>query len=149
MYFIYQIDTKPIEGIVKYVTKDYTLDFEPIQATCYGVLIGDLTLCADENFQVRQVWGCNPMPGWHKQKLTQPVAEKGGLYFEYPNTDWFPRRIEDTEGWETYYDEASGWVCFGAYRIREDDDAVEFATNIIAILHAGSIKALWIRPIFV
>ena len=149
MHFIYQIDTKPVEGIVRYVSKDYALDFEPIQVSCYEVLIGDLTMYADENFQVRQVWGYNPMHGWRKQKLTQPTAKKGGLYFADPNTDGHLRRIEGTQDWKTYYDVVSGWICFGDCSARDGDDAIEFATNAIAVLHAAKIKALWLRPVIV
>jgi hypothetical protein len=135
MEFKIQETEKLINGIAKYVKGDYSFDFEPIQASSYSILIGDLTLSFDWNLNARQVWGYNPLGKWITKSLFPPIATKGLLILtDYDEID---NRMLDSENWNTYYDSISGWVCIGAYSFESKDLAVEFATNTIVILKSS------------
>ena len=87
--------------------------------------------------------GFNNRSNWINRNLEFPKSVKGELYLEceIEKTDgndildeWY---IED---WSTYYDKEKNIVCIGDYNINNNDIAVEFCENIIAVLEEKYLK---------
>ena len=64
------------------------------------------------------LWGLNPHLGWINEKLVVPKAIEGGLKIEKIQDisvqPGIALKIIDSDKWNTFYDEKSGWVCFGS-----------------------------------
>lgn len=147
MKFAIRTNISPVKGIVKYVESEYSFDFEPAQSSNFDVLVGDLTVSFDGNMNARQIWGYNPNAGWINKKLSLPTATQGSLVLN--DEIETPQRIYGSKDWKTHYDSNTGWICIGIHNTEQHDKAVEFATNIIAVLKNGSLKSIWIKPLFV
>ena len=146
MRFSIQKNISHVKGIAKYIRSEYSFDFEPTQSSSYDVLVGDLTISFDVDLNAKQVWGYNPNLGWIDEKLSLPTAVQGTL--NLANEIDNPQRIDGSKEWKTYYDSCTGWVCIGISNKERNDLAVEFATNTIAVLNDGNLKAIWIKPLF-
>ena len=53
--------------------------------------------------------------------------------------------LEETKDWSVYLNPKTGWVCIGNPET-QNIEVVEFATDTIAVLNNGELKALWVKP---
>ena len=141
------------QGQVVYVQDDYAFNFVPAQIADCTVLIGTLEL----NFifyyrdvkRASQIWGFHAPPKrWIRKELHAPSFFTGSMILLHETIeegDIFG--LEGSEAWHTYYDAQTGWVCMGTDVQDKEDIAVEFATNVVAVLQKNQLKALWLKPL--
>lgn len=70
-------------------------------------------------------------------KFDIPVTQNAEIYFD--NKENFGK-------WKKYYDKEKEWFCFGS--IDSIGTAYCFASNTIAIINQGELKALYVKPKF-
>ncbi|WP_409069165.1 hypothetical protein ACFLKB_04855 [Clostridium sp. FAM 1755] len=138
------------EGEVVYSKEDLSFDFRPIQNSDCTILIGYINITfSSETKLACQVWGYNPTNTWVSRELIKPKSIKGGLYLEDRIEAGENIRLIDAGVWTTYFDKNSGMVCIGNNKIEDNDFAVEFAKNIIAVINQNMLKAIWLKPHFI
>lgn len=134
-------------GKLVYEKSEYSFNFEPVKNTDINLMIGYLYLGVDsQTMLAKQVWGYNPYNAWIKKKLTVPIYFTGELSLEEEIQVGISKRLVENGQWLTSYDLKSGWICIGDDSLTLDNISVEFATNIVATLNKGRIKAIWLKP---
>ena len=122
-------------------------DFIPSRNADTIILLDYLCIGFDsKEMDARQVWGFHPRGLWIKSKLQSPIAQNGNLFIVDDIEPGDNVRLEDV-GDVTYYDDSSGWICIGEVDYK-DCEAVEFATNTIAVIKNSNLHALWLKPDF-
>ena len=152
----FEIDKKikKINGKLTYFKDCYAFDFEqPYKGGDITLEFGTLLLEFDSWSKCAvRLWGLNSYLGWIDKKLTVPQAVEGGLAIKHIEKYSQPAGVAigvvDDGQWNTYFDKASGWICFGDPTTNGTDQAVEFADGVIAVLKDGAIKSFWLKPIF-
>ncbi|MEK7528602.1 MAG: hypothetical protein AAB592_02465 [Patescibacteria group bacterium] len=144
---------EPIQGKVIFRSEEYSFDFEP-RASGGGqsIAINDLQLEFDlETFQILYIYGlCTYCLYWKQSILYPPPASHGKFFAEFmTNKEILPGMsygYTEPAEWPVYVDFDSGWVCIGQPEVAQKIQAVEFATNSIAVLDNGKLIAIWLRP---
>lgn len=144
---------KCIDGKVVY-NKDEEIDCRAnigltIEDCPFSLMIGmGYNRCDCSMITGKVIWfgGHNSKQLWKKEKLIFPQSQKGEIYIENelkPIMDgqWY---VQD---WITYYDEKQNILCIGDCNTRQEDIAIEFCTNIIAVFEDKYLKAIWIKDI--
>ncbi len=49
--------------------------------------------------------------------------------------------------WPIYFNKKTGWVCIGNSNQSFPFDAIEFATNTIAVINDKNLTAIWLKPV--
>lgn len=154
MFFSVKEEKSMHQGQIIYKDNDLAFDFLPHQMSNCTVLIGainmDFIIYSDNVKRASQIWGYHPLTHiWIQKELYTPSFLQGSLVLldnTIEDTDII--QLEDTFQWKTYHDYRTGWICIGSDEQEEDDIAVEFATNIVAVVYQQRLKALWVKPIF-
>ncbi len=82
---------------------------------------------------------------WIKRNLKFPRSFKGALYLE---NDLYHGNESYVEDWSTYVDKEQNMICIGDDNANENDVAVEFCTDTVAVLEDGKyLKAIWMKNI--
>lgn len=150
MIFRVKEDLTINHGEVIYVKKDLSFDFRPIYDADYSLLIGYVSLSFDsETKRACQVWGCNPISTWVNKDLIKPKSIRGALLLDDEIEAGDNIRLIEAGVWITYFDKSTGWVCIGNDKGDNNDIAVEFADNTIAVINQNALKALWLNPKFI
>lgn len=114
-----------------------------INEDIFGLYIGYTKLVFSVKLK-KAIWfgGWNNYHHWLKAPLELPQSVKGELYIDYEldNTD-----ERYAENWPVHYEIEQNLICMGDYNTSEDDTAVEFCTDIIAVLQDQCLKAIWIK----
>ena len=149
MKITYQYSENINEGQAVYNKSDNFFDFISNNiGDSITLLIGYIQLTIDANTnQLVRVWGPHPYRLWKEHSLDVPKAKKGIVIIENDYEASIAYREPEMQGWKTYYDQKSGWVCVGDPKIKET--AIMFATDIFVVIKDNEIKALWIKPKFV
>ncbi|MDB2152532.1 hypothetical protein [Clostridium butyricum] len=138
------------KGQVIYSKQELSFDFKPIYSADYLLLIGYTNLSFDsESKNACQVWGCNPINTWINKILKKPKSIRGNLILDTELELGDNKRYVEAGEWTTYFDKRNGWVCIGEYEEENNDIAVEFAENTIAVVNQENLKALWLKPMFI
>lgn len=145
-----------VVGEPRYVDEDYGFDFvmnsaerDRLEDTRTSFVTGTLQLeVAISNSRCLYVWGYCPMGGWSRTALRAPVWQRGCLlaHCEKPLIRAVSIGIEDMIPPIPWFDPESGWFCMGEKGCVSDVDAVEFATDTVAVVTGGRLVALWIKP---
>ena len=137
---------------VIYRDEEYSFAAEP-------VLESDITLLVNSYIQVgfsswdkfaRKVYGLSPYTGWHIKQLDPPRFQKGRLVLINKLKPGGPAyQVEGTENWQSKFDYSKGWFCVGNNQTSDQDSAVEFALDTIAVVDRdANLKSLWWKPEF-
>lgn len=116
---------------------------------CVSLLLAYIEIQFDgEDMCAKEISGLSPKGTWKKARLAKPEnVLKGALKLE-ENFEWGVYRLDADDGWETFYDEESGWVCVGEPDSAADGSNINFISNAIATIDKkGELKALWIKLI--
>lgn len=143
-----------IVGQPIYNIEDYAFDFQGLPPGSGQSLMMNTLQLAFELSQLRilYAWGYNPYVNWKLMKSPTPIFKSGQLFFEFDSedkNDLFPGvgfDIKKDFEWPIYININSGWVCIGDPEAKSHTEAVEFATDTIAVLDNGELEALWIKP---
>jgi hypothetical protein len=139
-------------GQLTYVLGDYAFDFLPHQTANGTVLIRDIQMSfiidSEGRKSATQIWGYHPFHLiYRKKELCIPNFVTGNLIIlDETLEEGDIIRLEGSEEWYTCYDSSTGWLCVGDEILNKDDIAVEFATNIIAVLRHKQLISLWLKP---
>jgi hypothetical protein len=140
-----------IRGTPYYDSDSYSLDFRPADASANGVaslLVDDVQIEIDEAGRALWIWGLCPHLSWVPRNEVVPPPAKEGVLQALLDQEVIPgvsRRI--AEAWPITASTRHRWLCIGNLGVAETDalDAVEFATDTVAVLSAGKLEAIWVR----
>jgi uncharacterized protein YbdZ (MbtH family) len=111
----------------------------------YYLILNYLNLTVVNNLVV-QVDGFCPNHEWILTDLLVPNYEMGQLMVLKTYEPGFSYRLNKIH-WPVYYNQQSGWVCVGDPT--KKNQAVEFITNVVAVVENSELQALWLKPVFV
>ncbi len=136
-----------IEGIPIYEQRSisYLSDYQE-KGNIFSLYIGYTSLdFSDFTNMAIGFDGYNSFYGWKKESLYFPISRKGEIYIENNIKDLEIRSEYYTKNWITYYDEEKNILCIGDYNTKEEDIAIEFFTNTVAVFEEKYLKAIWIK----
>ena len=142
--------SKEIEfiGELIYIRNEYALSYKPFCTNVNaGILFGagvELNVIRETN-EIVHISGFNPMNTWVDKIISPPKAKKGCLLINLKSPLLKGECIEYDTSCLTYYDKEKQYICIGDYDTNVNDDCVEFANNIIAVLRDGAIIAVWAK----
>ncbi len=153
MIFLIEEGQLAHQGQIIYKTNDQAFDFLPPQIGNFTVLLGtinmDFIMYYGDIKRASQIWGHHPpQSAWIRERLhTPPILQGSLILLDRIREDVDSIQLEGSLQWKTYYDPQTHWVCIGSTKQEQDERAVEFATNIVAVVHRQQLKALWIKPL--
>ena len=138
-------------GAPIYDLEEKEFSFEPWGNTSFAVMLGAAYVSLDiaaENGIAYYVSGYSPKRLWISQRLSTPDSTKGQL--QITSDTAFQRGMGTyyTQGWQTFFDTSTGWICMGDRNEKKDCEVVEFGTNTLAVVKNGELKAVWVKPVF-
>lgn len=157
LHWLFQVMTlkaeggEPIGGTLVYREADYAFDTEPRPSTSgSSFTVNELELMLDDEEEgVLFVTGYCPHVGWRRAKLRAPLSRPGLLRGQHPPEAMAGGAVAlnaREDRWPVLVDERNGWVRLGHGDPNMDREAVNFAPGAIAVLDAGHLVALWLRP---
>ena len=108
------------------------------------LILNKLSLSVIDN-KIIQLWGFCGLNEQMKFKSNPPEYKKGSLKVEHNLKQGFAYSINDEE-LPVYVNVETGWVCIGNPSDYENDNAVEFISNCIAVINNNNFSSLWLRP---
>ena len=135
----------------QYIIEENSFFYDPWNDVDFSIIVGkgynslDLNLDSDN---VLQLTGYNPRKKWISQALVIPKNKTGLLKVHISKKQQKGSGLQYVDDWKTFYDEKSGWICIGNPQC-ENDPAVEFAKNTLAVIVNSELKAVWIKPMFI
>ncbi len=156
MRFEIRADQAILTGRVVYRRKDYSFDFEPDSAGIDKGLSSlvfhhdTIHLKIDEKGCILYVWGYEPLIKVESTDSGPPEFKRKGLValLDEEIIPGVSIGIGDPGGWPVFVNRTAGWICFGSPTVDAPFEAVEFASNSVAVLKQGFLRALWLRPEF-
>lgn len=137
-------------GQVIFIKDEDSFDFEPSRNADITLMLNNLYLGIDsETMLVQQVWGFCPKLSWIERKLKAPLAPAGQLICSGGVQPGISKRLDKSKEWKAIFDRKTGWVCIGEQSSSQNEVAVEFAVNTIAVLDEEKLKAIWLKPNFI
>jgi len=135
-------------GELLYIKGEQSLLYKPFNTNVgIGVLIGYYTelntIC--ETGEVIHISGFNSKSTWIEKKLDIPESKRGRLWIHFDDSPMKGTGIEYDRTWETFYDAEKHYICIGDHLTSDNDDCIEFANNIIAVLRGGQLVAIWAK----
>lgn len=151
MFFSIEEGKLSHQGQIIYRSNDLAFDFLPHQIGNCTVLIGtinmDFIIYHGGIKRASQIWGYHPNV-WIREELHLPQFIQGNLILaDNVIEDADIIQLEGSLQWQTYYDTRTDWVCIGNNNHERHDEAVEFATDIVAVVSEKKLKSLWVRPL--
>lgn len=148
MRFEFQIKDVNLYGELLYIQNEQSLQYRPHNPNIgVGVICGYYTelgvIC--ETGEVVGFSGLNPHKTWITESMNVPLAKQGRLWIHFNDPLMKGTGIEYNRTWHTYYDAEKQYICIGDYRTGNNDDCVEFANNIIAVLRGDQLVAIWAK----
>lgn len=129
-----------------YLFDEFSFNIRPfITRIDYDLVVNYLNLTVVNNLVV-QVDGFCPNHEWILTDFPVPNYEVGKLKVLKNYEPGFSYRLNNIH-WPVYYNQQSGWVCVGDPT--KKNQAVEFITNVVAVIENKELQALWIKPIFI
>ena len=149
MKFVIDTHKAGYVGRLSYTLEEYSFDF-CLEASTHGVtslIVNDLQLEIDEEQHVLCAWGLCPHPTWGVMSGGPPPFFRGGLevLLDGKVIPGVSHRLTAPATWPAYVNWETGWVCLGDATADGSVQAVEFATNTVAVLKDEALVALWLR----
>ena len=112
-----------------------------------SILINYINIEVTEEGHLSYVWGVCPLENAiETTKKPENIVQKG-LVFK-PHKELVPGisiKINEDDFWQPFINHNDGWVCIG--NPDSKGEMIEFVNNCIAVLKAGQLKSLWLKPI--
>ncbi len=140
---------KELSGKIKYCNLKFIFEKDcetEIKDDSFNLYIGYMMLSFSvTSKKAKRFSGFNSYKKWINKNLELPVSVKGELYL---NDELENQSEKYIKYWSTYFDKVKNIICIGDYHQKENDVAVEFCANIIAVLEEGKyLKTIWIKNI--
>lgn len=109
----------------------------------FGYVMLCISLCTK---RAECLIGFCPFESWEFRELILPTSYKSELYIENDIASKDLKIEYYVDDWYTYYDKNKNVLCMGDLNVHDNDEAVEFCTDIVAVLEDGKyLKAIWIK----
>lgn len=126
-----------------YLPDEFSFNVKPLTPEIdYYLILNYINLTVVNNLVV-QVDGFCPNHDWILTDLPVPNYEIGQLKVLKNYEPGFSYRLNNID-WPVYYNQQSGWVCVGDPT--KKNEAVEFTTNVVAVVENNELQALWMKP---
>ncbi len=128
-----------------YKTREFITNFENIAQIHIGVNSAGLAVDVPTK-NILGVYGMSPCSIWLKRKLKVPTAVKAKL-----NVDFIKYKVEKNTLFkymrheDTFYDQKTGWLCFGKRKSNALCTAYEIAPNTIVVLYGDDLYAVYVK----
>lgn len=108
--------------------------------TCAGLMV-------DANSKkVLGVSGMAPCSVWLYRKLTPPTGKPAQAFIDFNGYTANKNSVfKYMKHQDVYYDQKTGWLCFGERRSTKIDDSIAIAENVIMVLREQELVSLWIK----
>lgn len=135
-------------GKLLYIQQDYAFSFSPKSGSGITSLVIDtLQLTIDKKGRVLNVWGYCPYQSWQLSEISPPNYIRGSLSVELEEiTPGVSEQIAELGEWKILVNSSTGWVCIGEEESSPSSQAIEFASNSVAVLEKNCLKAVWLHP---
>lgn len=135
-------------GELLYLQDEYSLFFDPPNKNVgMSILCGEYTsldtVCETGN--VVHISGLSAKRVWISTDAKMPKAKKGELVAHFDNPPLKGIGIEYDRSWNTYYNKKSTCICIGDYCSLNNDNCIEFANGIVAVVRNNQLAAIWAR----
>ena len=158
-------DVPLLSGDLVYQRKDHSFDFYAhnpdellnrtgqLKAFSLGVSYSLQINVGVETNNLLFVWGYHPMVTAISKALEPPISKPGLVHVQLDGLDAEYGLgyvvSEEVRHWQTWFDASNSWVCLGDLLPTPNADRVEFASDTIAVIQAGNLRAIWLRPKFI
>lgn len=159
LQFIHRVVGLPLAGMLSYISKDYAIDFKPCSKNVMQTRMGRLgassiafdTLEILIDIETRALLyprGYFPNTSWRNASLPSFTAEAGIVVLQgsFLLVSGVALSFPDSQYWQRYYDQRSGWLYFGPSPWDLGECRLEFAENSILSLTGHHIVSLWMKP---
>jgi len=144
MNFIIKSNDEMKSCLIKYYLDECSFDIEPvINGSDFTLVLNKLNLSIINN-EVIEIWGFCPYGSWIRSSFSPPDYSQGTLMICDDLKSGFSHRINSEAEWPVYFNSDTGWICIGNPKILTE--AVEFLTNVVAVVDSKKLAALWIKP---
>ena len=148
MHFDFILKDINFEGELLYVSKEHSLLYRPFSNNAgIVVVIGEYTgldvIC--ETGVAVHISGLCFKNKWINKKMKIPKSKKGCLITRFEKPPIKGTGIDYGRTWKTYFDKNTNCICIGDDCTKCDDNCIEFANNIIAVLRNGQLIAVWAK----
>lgn len=150
MRFEVQPSVEVLDISVIYRPQEYSFAVEmrpgPLPSAFTSVQVNELQLQLDDEGRVLYADGYCPHLGWSETQGTPPSAHRAGLFVKDVDFVAGVSVALSASRWPVSVNRKLGWVCIGEQRASASCSGVEFATGSIAVVDAGSLKSIWLKP---
>lgn len=144
----YQYSDSIVEGKLIYRIRENSFDFISNHSGDVSILINYLQLTINSSSKkLTSVWGLHPSHLWERTTLSLPPFAKGVVECIDEYESGLSYRLKEFDGWKTYYDSVSGWICVGS--LKSVGNSIMFANDLIVTINEGEIISLWLKPVLV
>jgi hypothetical protein len=142
-----KIDLDLYGGLV-YIQNEYSLMYEPHCPNIgVSIMCGEYTsldtIC--ETGVIVHISGLNSKQKWIYTNTKIPNSIKGILTAHFDTPPLKGTGINYDRNWKTYFNETETSLCIGDTMIEDNDDCIEFANGIIAVLRNNNLVAIWAK----
>ncbi len=110
----------------------------------YCLLVNDLELGLNENFELVSVSGLSPYRSWDTKELSLPESVQGVLKYEGESLSiGVSYRLAELPA---YIDTEKNWVLIGNSSFAEC--AIQVLGGVMISLNCGEIDGIWLKPVF-
>lgn len=161
IYYTIHTPESILKGQLVYRMQEHSFDFEVESYTLLQERMGQggTTSLLIESVQIEVgvttgfllfVWGYYPRFTWINDHLSPPLSKMGSIHGQLnpPFEEGVAVPLTPMKSWTTKYDAATGWICIRADTSTKSGVAIEFATNVIAVVEETAFHELWLHPTF-
>lgn len=98
-----------------------------------------------ENNTVKGIAGMAPCSIWVKKKLKVPLSKKGQVSVDFKNFPSNQTVFQYLDQEDIYYDNKTGWLCFGSFKTTTLDECIEIAKDIYIVMRDNDLVSLWVK----
>lgn len=153
-------DGAPLDGISRYVARDYAFAFDVTRTSDLHERLGQgaFTSLAVGTLQVEVgvatglalfVWGLHPRHTWVPHPVEVPRARSGTVRFDTAELHAAVSvHVADVGEWTTWYDADQGTVRVAVAPEAADEAEILIATNTVLGITGSTLSSIWLRPRF-
>lgn len=129
---------------IYYIKNEYSFSYYP-SGDFFSIPVGCLNMIFNSDGILLAFDGFMPQKSWKRNDLVVPdfVERRVYSYSEYTLS-----RIEGSENWEAFFDDITGWFCFGDLNSDAYDHSLKCPSNSGIVINRGKLKSVWIKPVF-
>jgi len=148
MFFTFTECATEFTGELLYIQDEYSLFYSPPNknvgvSILFGAYTSLDTIC--ETGVVANISGLNSKRVWIPMDAKMPKAIQGELVAHFDDPPLKGTGVDYNRSWNTYYNKNDSCLCIGDYNTLNDDNCIEFANGIVAVLRGNQLVAVWAK----